>query len=160
MRTRGLENSRIRELDNSRTGGLEISKYRVLKFSNHLILPLIIILIFLSPAAMAFEEKLSDPKQEEMALDIFKRIRCSVCEGQSVYDSNSRFSIDMRLIVRTMIKEGKTEPEILQELERIYGDGVVSGGSFSSRKILIYLGLPIAVLIAGLITLQRNKLKV
>jgi len=142
------------------TKGLEISKYRILKSSSYPVIAFILMLIFLSPAAMAFEEKLSNPKQEEMALDIFKRIRCSVCEGQSIYDSNSRFSIDMRLIVRSMIKDGKSESEIIEELERIYGDGVISGGSLSLKKMLIYFGLPMLVLISGGVILKRNTLKV
>ena len=44
--------------------------------------------------------------------EIFKNIRCLVCQGQSVADSNSDFAQTIKLVVRDLIKEGKSEKEI------------------------------------------------
>ena len=67
-----------------------------------------IILIFLLTNAqflLAAEKKI-DPNE------IHKNLRCLVCQGQSISDSNSDFAQTIKLVVKDLIKEGKTEKEI------------------------------------------------
>ena len=56
---------------------------------------------------------------------IFKNIRCLVCQGQSVADSNSEFAQTIKLVVRDQISEGKSEKEIYNFLVEKYGEWIV-----------------------------------
>ena len=44
--------------------------------------------------------------------EIHKNLRCLVCQGQSISDSNSEFAQTLKLVVKDLISEGKTEDEI------------------------------------------------
>ena len=60
---------------------------------------------------------------EELKNKISKNIRCLICQGQSIYDSQSDFSISMRLVIKKKLEEGLTEKEIydfLKDLSSIY----------------------------------------
>ena len=56
-----------------------------------------------------FAQKLLSDEREYL---IFKNLRCLVCQGQSVAESNSDFAQTLKLVVRDQIKEGKTDKEI------------------------------------------------
>ena len=54
--------------------------------------------------------------------DIFKNLRCLVCQGQSIADSNSDFASTVKLVVEDQIKQGKSEKEIYSFLISKYGE--------------------------------------
>ena len=56
---------------------------------------------------------------------ITKNLRCLICQGQSVYDSQSDFAISMKLVVKNKIDEGKEEEEIYDYLKNKYGEWIV-----------------------------------
>ena len=51
---------------------------------------------------------------------IFKNLRCLICQGQSVAESNSEFAQTIKLVVKDQIKEGKSEKEIYNFLIEKY----------------------------------------
>ena len=53
---------------------------------------------------------------------IHKNLRCLVCQGQSISDSNSDFAITLKMVVKDLIDQGKTEEEIYNFLSEKYGD--------------------------------------
>ena len=53
---------------------------------------------------------------------ITKNLRCLICQGQSVYDSQSDFAVSMKLVVKKKIDEGKEEEEIYDYLKNKYGE--------------------------------------
>ena len=57
--------------------------------------------------------------------EIFKNLRCLICQGQSVADSNSDFAQTMKLVVRDQISDGKSEKEIYDFLIEKYGEWIV-----------------------------------
>ena len=57
--------------------------------------------------------------------DIFKNLRCLVCQGQSIADSNSDFASTVKLVVEDQIKQGKSEKEIYSFLISKYGEWIV-----------------------------------
>jgi len=71
------------------------------------------------------DEILKDKKQETMARDISKNIRCVVCQNQSIDDSNAPLAKDLRILIRNKIKEGKKEKEIYKFLVDRYGDFIL-----------------------------------
>ena len=80
--------------------------------------------------------------------EILKNIRCLVCQGQSVADSNSEFAQTMKLVVRDQIKDGKSEKEIYDFLIDKYGEWIVYKPPLNKGNLLLWI-LPYLVFIAG-----------
>ena len=81
-------------------------------------------------------------------LEIYKNLRCLVCQGQSIADSNSDFAATIKLVVQDQFKEGKTEDEIYKFLISKYGEWIVYQPTFNKNNFLLW-ALPYAVLIFG-----------
>ena len=81
-------------------------------------------------------------------LEIYKNLRCLVCQGQSIADSNSDFAATIKLVVQDQFNEGKTEDEIYEFLTSKYGEWIVYQPTFSKNNFLLW-ALPYAVLIFG-----------
>ena len=81
-------------------------------------------------------------------LEIYKNLRCLVCQGQSVADSNSDFAITIKLVVEDQVKEGKTNKEIYSFLISKYGEWIVYQPVFNKNNFLLWV-LPYAVLFVG-----------
>ena len=79
---------------------------------------------------------------------IFKNLRCLICQGQSVADSNSEFAQTIKLVVKDKIAEGKTEQEIYDFLISKYGEWIVYKPPFNRLNFLLWM-LPYVVFIAG-----------
>ena len=81
----------------------------------------IFIILFL---VTSFSELKSDEANDILKNKILKNIRCLICQGQSVYDSESEFASSIKLIVDRKINEGLKEKQIYQFLREKYGDWV------------------------------------
>ncbi|MBL6858237.1 MAG: cytochrome c-type biogenesis protein CcmH [Pelagibacteraceae bacterium] len=81
-------------------------------------------------------------------LEIYKNLRCLVCQGQSIADSNSDFAITIKLVVQDQVKEGKTNTEIYSFLISKYGEWIVYQPVFNKNNFLLW-ALPYGVLFAG-----------
>ena len=81
-------------------------------------------------------------------LEIYKNLRCLVCQGQSVADSNSDFASTIKLVVQDQIKEGKTKEEIYDFLISKYGEWIVYQPALNKNNFLLWF-LPYLVLILG-----------
>ncbi len=99
----------------------------------------IFFLFFASSAAA--EDKLNENQ-------IHKNLRCLVCQGQSIADSNSDFAITLKMVVKDLIQQGKTEDEIYNFLSEKYGDWILYKPKLNLGNILLW-SLPYFVLIIG-----------
>ena len=79
---------------------------------------------------------------------IYKNLRCLVCQGQSISDSNSDFAQTIKLVVEDLIDEGKTEEEIYSFMSDKYGDWIVFKPQFNIQNSILWI-LPYIVLIFG-----------
>ena len=79
---------------------------------------------------------------------IFKNIRCLICQGQSVADSNSEFAQTIKLVVRDKINEGKSEKEIYNFLVEKYGEWIVYKPPLNKTNFLLWI-LPYLVFLFG-----------
>lgn len=77
----------------------------------------------LPPAPYAYTQ-LPDPKQEAAARELMDTLRCLVCQGQSIADSDASLAGDMRNIVRTRIAAGEQPEAIRAWLIQRYGSYV------------------------------------
>ncbi|HEU4969383.1 cytochrome c-type biogenesis protein [Sphingomonas sp.] len=76
------------------------------------------------PAAKWANEQLPDPRQEAQATELMETIRCVVCQGQSIADSDAELAGDMRAMVRSRIAAGETPEAIRRWLIDRYGQWV------------------------------------
>ena len=83
-------------------------------------------------------------------LEVYKNLRCLICQGQSIADSNSDFAVTIKLVVQDQFNEGKTEDEIYNFLTSKYGEWIVYQPTFSKNNFLLWF-LPYMVLIFGAI---------
>ena len=79
---------------------------------------------------------------------IFKNLRCLVCQGQSISDSNSDFAQTIKLVVKDLVNEGKTEAEIYSFMSDKYGEWIIFKPQFNVQNSILWI-LPYIVLIFG-----------
>ena len=90
---------------------------------------------------------------------IFKNIRCLICQGQSVADSNSEFAQTIKLVVRDQIKKGKSEKEIYRFLIEKYGEWIVYKPQVNKNNFLLWFLPYIVLALGGLIIVFAIKKK-
>ena len=81
-------------------------------------------------------------------LEITKNLRCLVCQGQSIADSNSDFALTIKLVVEDQLKSGKNKNEIYKFLISKYGEWIVYKPSFSKDNFFLWL-LPYGIFLFG-----------
>ena len=81
-------------------------------------------------------------------IEIYKNLRCLVCQGQSVADSNSDFASTIKLVVKDQVEEGKTKEEIYDFLISKYGEWIVYQPPLNKNNLLLWF-LPYLVLALG-----------
>jgi cytochrome c-type biogenesis protein CcmH len=86
---------------------------------------------------------------------ILKNIRCLICQGQSVYDSESEFASSIKLIVDRKINEGLKEKQIYQFLREKYGDWVVFDPQLNKNTYVLWL-LPLLLFLLGGIIMRKK----
>ena len=94
---------------------------------------------------------------------ILKNIRCLICQGQSVYDSESEFASSIKLIVDRKINEGLKEKQIYQFLREKYGDWVIFDPQLNKNTYILWLLPLLLFLIGGAIIYKKiisNKLTI
>ena len=79
---------------------------------------------------------------------IFKNLRCLICQGQSVADSNSEFAQTIKLVVRDQINDGKSEKEIYNFLIEKYGEWIVYNPPLNKTNFLLW-SLPYIIFLIG-----------
>ena len=112
----------------------------------------IIIFLFIS-----FPHLKADEKNDEMKSKILKNIRCLVCQGQSVYDSESDFASSIKLIVNRKVNEGLKEKRIYEFLREKYGDWIIYEPQLNKNTYALWL-LPLLLFFLGGV-IMRKKLK-
>ena len=86
---------------------------------------------------------------------ISKNLRCLICQGQSVYDSQSDFALSMKILIDRKINEGKNEKEIYAFLKNKYGEWIVYDPEISKNTILLWV-IPLILFIFGGILIMRK----
>lgn len=102
----------------------------------------------LPPAPYAYQQ-LGDPAKEASAKALMDELRCLVCQGQSIADSDAALAGDMRSQVRERILAGERPEDIRDWLIARYGNWVTYDPPFGWDTALLYIA-PFAALFAGL----------
>ena len=116
----------------------------------------IFIVLFLS---IGFSDLKSDEKNDELKNKILKNIRCLICQGQSVYDSESEFASSIKLIVEKKINEGLKEEQIYNFLREKFGDWVIYDPQLNKNTYILWLLPLLLFLLGGAIMKKKLKFK-
>ena len=114
----------------------------------------ILIVLFL---VTNFSELSSDETNDVLKNKILKNIRCLICQGQSVYDSESDFASSIKLIVDRKINEGLKEESIYEFLKEKYGDWIIYDPKLNKNTYVLWL-LPLLLFLLGGV-IMKKKLK-
>ena len=116
----------------------------------------IFIIIFL---VTNFSELKSDEASNISKNKILKNIRCLICQGQSVYDSESEFASSIKLIVDKKINEGLTEELIYEFLREKYGDWIIYDPQLNKNTYILWLLPLLLFLFGGAIIFKRLNIQ-
>ena len=103
----------------------------------------IIIIVFL-----LFSSSYLNAEQQDQRNKITKNLRCLICQGQSVYDSDSEFAISIKSLVAEKLEEGNSEKEIYEYLKVRYGEWILYDPQFSKNTYFLWL-LPLLLFVFG-----------
>ncbi|WBU57515.1 cytochrome c-type biogenesis protein [Paracoccus sediminicola] len=110
---------------------------------------LVLILLLLAPAAFAVQpdEVLDDPALETRAREISQDLRCPVCQGENIDESNAAISRDLRLYVRERLVEGDSDAEVIDAVTDRFGEFVLFSPRATGGNLILYLAGPLMALI-------------
>ena len=89
-----------------------------------------------------------EASNDDVKSKITKNLRCLVCQGQSVYDSDSEFADSIKILVKKKISEGESENQIYGYLKDKYGEWILYEPQFSKKTYFLWL-LPILMFVLG-----------
>ncbi len=85
---------------------------------------------------------------QEKINQITKNLRCLVCQGQSVYDSDSEFANSLKTLVKQRLDEGLSENQIYDYLKIKYGEWILYDPELNKNTLILWL-LPILIFLTG-----------
>ena len=101
----------------------------------------LIVIFFLSSSILNAEE--NDKRNE-----ITKNLRCLICQGQSVYDSDSEFANSLKIVVDKKLEEGLSEDQIYEYFKTKYGEWILYDPVLNKNTYILWL-LPLLIFLAG-----------
>jgi cytochrome c-type biogenesis protein CcmH len=111
------------------------------------------------PPARYANTQITDPAKEAEARRLMETLRCLVCQGQSIVDSDAEMAGDMRSLVRTRIAAGETAADVRRSLIRSYGDYVTYDPPLSAVTAPLWIAPLLLLAIGGLIAARSFKRK-
>ena len=111
------------------------------------------------PPAEYANKQIADPAKEVEARRLMETLRCLVCQGQSIADSDAEMAGDMRALVRQRIVAGETPGEVRQWLIQRYGDYVTYDPPLRLMTAPLWLAPLILLGLGGLIAMRSFKRK-
>ena len=112
---------------------------------------LIILFVFFIPAQLAMASA-------EREINIYKNIRCLVCQGQSLNDSNSDFAIDLKKLIKKKIIKKQTDQEIYKYLTERYGDWILLNPPLKKNTILLWVIPTLFAILGAIFLIKRVQL--
>tara|TARA_B100001093_G_scaffold71346_1_gene61967 strand:- start:597 stop:962 length:366 start_codon:yes stop_codon:yes gene_type:complete len=91
---------------------------------------------------------LSNAQDSDLKNEITKNLRCLICQGQSVYDSDSEFANSLKILVEKKLNEGLKEKQIYEYLKSKYGEWILYDPEFNKNTYFLWL-LPILMFLIG-----------
>lgn len=120
---------------------------------------LILCLALLAHPALAVQpdEMLQDQSLEARAREISRDLRCPVCQGEAIDDSNAPISRDLRLLVRERLVEGDTNDEVIDHIVARYGEFVLFNPRANGSGLILWLAGPAMLLMGGALAFAMTR---
>ena len=115
---------------------------------------IILILIFFNFNNFAVSSNFS----EQQTINITKNLRCLICQGQTIHESNSDFAESMKKYIKSELENGKTNEEIFSSLVKKYGQWIVYDPGVSRNTLLLW-SLPLLLFLIGGVIITKKILK-
>ena len=106
------------------------------------------LLISATPVLAAYDQALPNPAQEARARALQKELRCLVCQGQSIDESNATLAADLRKLIRDRISAGESDDQIKDFLVSRYGIFILMQPPLRTDTYLLWFG-PGLLLVLG-----------
>ena len=107
------------------------------------------ILIFLILTCLSLKNTaVSSSFSEEQTVNITKNLRCLICQGQTIHESNSDFAESMKKYIKSELENGKTNDEVFSSLIEKYGQWIVYDPGISRNTLLLW-ALPLLLFLIG-----------
>jgi len=113
----------------------------------------LILVILINSLTFSFAENY------EQVDKISKNLRCLICQGQSIYDSQSDFAISMRILIKNKLEAGKSEDEIYDFLKKKYGEWIVYEPEFNKKTFILWTLPVILFIFGGLLIIRKVSIK-
>lgn len=116
----------------------------------------------MSVLAVQPDEVLSDAGLEARARQISQKLRCPVCQGENIDESNAAISRDLRLYVRERLVEGDDNDEVIDAVVDRFGEFVLFEPRATGGNVILWLAGPLMALIALIVawSFMRNRSQV
>ena len=113
------------------------------------------VLRFFSIFILFFPLSILSAEQNDKRNEITKNLRCLICQGQSVYDSDSEFANSLKIVVDNKLKEGLSEDQIYEYFKIKYGEWILYDPGLNKNTYILWL-LPILIFLVGGAIIYRN----
>ena len=94
--------------------------------------------------------------EENRAINLFKEVRCLVCQGQTIHESNAEMAEDLKEVIREKIDQGQTDREIKSFLIEKYGNWIIMTPPFDRLTYLLWF-VPLIILLFGIYFILSKK---
>lgn len=111
------------------------------------------------PVVYAVEDKyeFDSPQQRESFLQLTAELRCPMCQNQNIADSDAMIAHDMRRKVYSLLKQGKSEQEVIDYMKARYGDFVHYQPPVTAATLWLWLGPVLFIVIALIVVIRRRS---
>ena len=92
---------------------------------------------------------------EEQTINITKNLRCLICQGQTIHESNSDFAESMKKYIKGELESGKTNDEVFSSLIEKYGQWIVYDPGISRNTLLLW-SLPLLLFLIGGVIIAKK----
>ena len=114
---------------------------------------IILLLFFYTSSFLSAEENIDDINK------ISKNLRCIVCQGQSIYDSQSDFALSVKILIKKKLDEGHSEQNIYDYLKAKYGEWIVYEPELKKNTYLLWILPLILFVFGGLLIIKKAYIK-
>lgn len=116
-------------------------------------------MFFIAPPAQALhpDEVLADPVLEQRARELTRQVRCLVCRGEAIDESNAPLAADLRRLVRARLMAGDTDQQVKNYLTARYGDYILMRPPLGLHTVFLWV-MPFAIFgLGGFIVWRRQR---
>ena len=115
-----------------------------------------LVLIYLMSMTFVNANDLYKENLTDDIIEISKELKCLVCDGQNIFESNSNFSKDIKMYIKKELNDGKKKEEIIIDIHSKYGDSILMKPPVQLNTYLLWF-LPSLMLLFGILYLIRKR---